>query len=96
MKLDVRYLAGLFDGRGKIYILGNGSVRASLRLPSRKILMTLKSRFGGTCYRHNYGKFDWRIQGRRVYAFLALILPHLRINQKMVEKLMLHKWSPQK
>src|SRR5271167_2306136 len=84
-RFDKRYLAGLYDGKGHVQILKNGTLRVGLRV-SGDVPMKLKYEFGGSCFK-NKGKFWWRIQGIYAIKFLEGILPFLQVTKEQVEKI---------
>lgn len=85
-KIDRKYLAGLFDGRGSVSLLPNKTLRVGFRM-SKKLPKMLKREFGGTCFK-NDGKWWFRVQGENARFLLVEILPFLIGHKKRVQRLL--------
>jgi len=81
--MDRKYLAGLFDGRGRLEIVGKKTLRVGFRM-CRGVPQKLHREFGGTCF-SNSGKWWFRVQGEKARFLLMEILPFLQATKKGVE-----------
>ena len=85
--LDIRYIAGLFDGEGSIYTRDK-RITVSIVNTDMPILRALIKRFGGGLSEfakkkpHHKRCWIWRINGKVAKDFLKRAEPHLLIKRK--------------
>lgn len=94
-ELDIRYLAGLFDGEGHITVTRNRAgqreyltVGCGIANQYRPVLEQVKAQFGGNVYQQKPGErpvFAWIARSVEMTAFLEAVLPHLQIKRRQAE-----------
>lgn len=95
--MDIRYIAGLFDGEGTLGVYANsggGGTRRGVSLTNtyHPILITLQQRFGGGIYPQraatleHKATYQWDLQTKKgIEAFLRAVLPHLIIKRAQAQ-----------
>lgn len=96
-RVDLAYIAGIFDGEGCIQIAKRTEgkkhhyLRASLSLANEYIPNLFKFHFGGAIYKRDLRSRGWQIQwswsvhSRQAGEFLEVILPYLKLKRNEAE-----------
>lgn len=96
--LDIRYVAGLFDGEGCVSILKNGigrrnplyQLHAIISMTHKVTLQRIRQRFGGSLYEVERDvltrQTSWRldISGLKARIFFCALYPYVVIKKKVV------------
>jgi len=96
MGLDIRYLAGFFDGEGSIFITKRASnnrpyryIRLSACNTNHPIIRRIHRQFGGRLYlatkkaKPNWRPtLDWVLNGREAARLLMRLLPYLHVKKQ--------------
>lgn len=100
MLMDIRYIAGLFDGEGSVGIYRNRNkdhIGFSLRTQvtqnknsgSTEIMSYLKERFGGNVSEQKTlsgdTKYNWQLNAGKAAKFLKEMLPHLILKRDQAD-----------
>lgn len=97
MKLDIKYIAGFFDGEGSVSIAhtpnGSKSGRRQFRLlvgiaqKSRPVLDAIQEKFKGTVHLRKtlHGVHQLQLNERQAEAFLKAIRKHVIIKRDVVD-----------
>jgi len=90
--MDLRWLAGFFDGEGCVYLQCDKRKRAVYGLQimltqnDESILREVQLEFGGTVYLHKGQRcYRWRITSAPALSFLNAIQPYVRIKKEQVD-----------
>ena len=95
--MDIRYLAGLFDGEGSVNMAWGGRKKESVLMKitvtnSKKDLCNLiTSKFGGSVYPkrdrgiHQLKAYEWQLCGWSAIPLLERLLPYVYIKKKAIE-----------
>ncbi len=89
--MDIRYVAGIFDGEGNIYIKGT-NIQANVSNTNWKLITELIKKFGGGISEftreepHHKRCWLWRVCGDNAEDFLRKIEPYLIIKKKKAKK----------
>lgn len=98
-KVDLAYLAGLFDGEGCIHIAqtkgqkhkrGKGNeLRIFLSSTDEWVCQTFKMAFGGSIWEYansaNTQQYSWQLACKKALPFLEILLPYLRLKRPQAE-----------
>lgn len=90
MSLDIRYIAGFFDGEGSIGMAPKGSgflLRISISNVNLEVLTKIKERFGGFINKRPATDkwkvcYQWCASYNVAIAFLEAVLPHLVVKKE--------------
>lgn len=103
--MDIRYLAGFFDGEGCIlfhYLKSSKFIRPEVEISQTRlpILQEFKSRFGGSIIgpMHNYPRckpyWRWIALSNKCVDFLQVITKYLTIKKPQAKIILqYHKWK---
>ena len=97
--MDLRYIAGLFDGEGSVGVYGNQRSKQGFHLRtqlcqgasklSQQIFDELMTSFGGnlstTISLSSKPYYNWQLNSDKAVHFLEVILPHLRLKKEQAE-----------
>jgi len=90
--MDLRWLAGFFDGEGCVYLqcdrrkLAVFGLQITITQNDEPILKEVQSEFGGTVYLHKGRRcYRWRITSAPALSFLKAIQPYVRIKKEQVD-----------
>jgi hypothetical protein len=92
--MDIRYIAGLFDGEGSVMLIASHANRrksptAQISNNILSLLTPVKHMFGGSIATKKPRKtthsvsYDWRVTGQSAMDFFACILPHMHHPEKI-------------
>ncbi len=98
-KIDLAYMAGIFDGEGSLSITkskrlkcwnASYNVRASVQMCNAYIPNLFRMAFGGAiCYQPPNGThratWRWHLETRNIIAFLEALLPYLHLKRDEAE-----------